>query len=342
ARPGRARRLIKGSGPRGSLPISRFSATVIHGISVSSWKTVATPSAWASCGRERSTSSPLTRTTPSSGLRTPERILIIVLLPAPFSPTRACTSPNSAANDASFNARTPPNDLEIPDASIARGVRSFLSPGRVCATDSVTTSRLLRAGRVIRPRDVDLQRPRTGLTGQRALHADLHDRVRARIGEGVEEAVGHVLEDVHAELRRLLRRLREGQPDRALRRRVGLRQHLPSHLEGDDDVERRLSQREAVLELLSVVADEEAAVAVLTLAADDRRHRPSGREDRLQDPVGAAGRPDAVDLRQRRQLLRGVALSGRRIPHPGVLGHDLDARILLEHVHRAVVPVGVG
>ena len=40
----------------------RFSATVIHGISVSSWKTVPTPRARASCGLRKSTSSPRTRT----------------------------------------------------------------------------------------------------------------------------------------------------------------------------------------------------------------------------------------------------------------------------------------
>jgi len=36
---------------------------------------------------------PSKRTTPESGLMTPPRILISVLLPAPFSPTSACTSP---------------------------------------------------------------------------------------------------------------------------------------------------------------------------------------------------------------------------------------------------------
>src|SRR5262249_19372135 len=284
ARPGRARRRISGTGQRGSLPISRFSATVIHGISVSSWKTVATPSACASCGRARSTSSPRIRTTPSSALRTPERILIIVLLRAPFAARSAWTSRNSATNDAPRRARTPPNDLEMPDASIARGVRSFLSSGRVSAADPVTPSSLLRVGRVVVPRDVDLQRPRTCLAGERARHADLHDRIRTGVRECVEEAVGHVCEDVLAELGRLLGRLREGQPDGPLRRSVGLRQHGPRHLEGDDDVERRLAEREAVVELLAVIADEEAAVAVLAFAADDRRQRPAGGEDRLEDP----------------------------------------------------------
>jgi len=55
-----------------------------------------------------------------------------VLLPAPFSPTRACTSPNSALNDASASARTPPKDREISIPSIAGlmiGLLSVAGPG---------------------------------------------------------------------------------------------------------------------------------------------------------------------------------------------------------------------
>ncbi len=37
----------------------------------------------------------------------------MVLLPAPFSPTRACTSPGSAEKDALWSACTPPNDFEM-------------------------------------------------------------------------------------------------------------------------------------------------------------------------------------------------------------------------------------
>ena len=76
----------------------RFSATVIHGNSVSSWKTVPTPSARAACGlrsvdlRRRRRGASRSR---AGGRRS--RILISVLLPAPFSPTRACTSPKSRA-----------------------------------------------------------------------------------------------------------------------------------------------------------------------------------------------------------------------------------------------------
>src|SRR5436190_12266360 len=41
-------------------------------------------------------------------------ILINVDLPAPFSPTSACTSPARNSNDTPFSACTPPNDLLRP------------------------------------------------------------------------------------------------------------------------------------------------------------------------------------------------------------------------------------
>src|SRR5690242_15395496 len=50
---------------------------------------------------------------------TPPRILISVLLPAPFSPTSACTSANSAVRLPAVRARTPPNERVISVASIA-------------------------------------------------------------------------------------------------------------------------------------------------------------------------------------------------------------------------------
>ena len=70
------------------------------------------------CGRVV-TSSPSKRTTPDSGLMTPPMILISVLLPAPFSPTSACTSPKLAERCPAVRASTPPNERETSIASIA-------------------------------------------------------------------------------------------------------------------------------------------------------------------------------------------------------------------------------
>ena len=53
------------------------------------------PCAMASAGEEKLTSSPSTSMVPSSGFCTPYRIFISVDLPAPFSPTRACTVPRA-------------------------------------------------------------------------------------------------------------------------------------------------------------------------------------------------------------------------------------------------------
>ena len=47
----------------------------------------------------------------ASGVSAPVMILISVDLPAPFSPTSACTSPARRSNDTPRSARTPANDL---------------------------------------------------------------------------------------------------------------------------------------------------------------------------------------------------------------------------------------
>src|SRR5919199_5066598 len=77
------------------------------------------PEACATWGLPSSISRPLTRTVPESGESTPERTFIMVLLPAPFSPTSPCTSPILAANDAPSSAFTAPKDFEMPAPSIA-------------------------------------------------------------------------------------------------------------------------------------------------------------------------------------------------------------------------------
>src|SRR5215471_11546399 len=57
-------------------------------------------------------------------------ILIRVDLPAPFSPTRACTSPARRSNDTPLSARTPPKLLLIP-----------VSRSNVCTANSLSSSR---------------------------------------------------------------------------------------------------------------------------------------------------------------------------------------------------------
>ena len=67
--------------------------------------------AWAT--EENSTRSPSTTIVPAVGCMTPATIRINVLLPAPFSPTIANTSPRASVSDTSSNARTPEKCLLI-------------------------------------------------------------------------------------------------------------------------------------------------------------------------------------------------------------------------------------
>ncbi len=86
--PDRSGRIGPGRGPP-----QIFSATPRPSTRLSSWNTVAMPAALASCGRWNARATPSTTSSPSSGRVTPARTFIRVDLPAPFSPTRACTSP---------------------------------------------------------------------------------------------------------------------------------------------------------------------------------------------------------------------------------------------------------
>src|SRR6476619_4484593 len=56
---------------------------------------------------------------PASGATAPVITLIMVLLPAPFSPTSACTSPAWRSNDTPCKARTPSYDL-LTDPALRR------------------------------------------------------------------------------------------------------------------------------------------------------------------------------------------------------------------------------
>src|SRR5437868_6850291 len=68
-------------------------------------------SAWR--GPENRTGRSSRRISPSYSVRAPARIFIRVLLPAPFSPQRAWTSPAVAMSDTSRSARTPPKFLPM-------------------------------------------------------------------------------------------------------------------------------------------------------------------------------------------------------------------------------------
>src|SRR6202035_913744 len=76
-------------------------------------------SAIASDGDSISTGLPSTRTSPSSGLYRPYRTDINVDLPAPFSPSRAWTSPAWTSKSTRSLATTEPNLFVMPFSSSA-------------------------------------------------------------------------------------------------------------------------------------------------------------------------------------------------------------------------------
>ena len=81
---------------------------VRSGTSAGSWKTDASPLLVAAAGEAARTGLPPTETDPASALITPVSTLTSVLLPAPFAPSRACTSPGSITSVASRSATTGP------------------------------------------------------------------------------------------------------------------------------------------------------------------------------------------------------------------------------------------
>ena len=106
--------------PRGSRPRKMFWATVRCGARFSSWWIMLMPRSSAVRGLAIWTGSPLNRISPASGWYTPARIFIRVDLPAPFSPTRAWTSPGWSSKLASASAWTPGKSLVIPVISTSR------------------------------------------------------------------------------------------------------------------------------------------------------------------------------------------------------------------------------
>ena len=83
------------------------------------WNTMPMPSLIASAGEPIDTGEPSTSMVPESGFWTPYRIFISVDLPAPFSPTIACTVPARTSMSMSWLAMTPGNRLPMPRSRTA-------------------------------------------------------------------------------------------------------------------------------------------------------------------------------------------------------------------------------
>ena len=100
-----------------SVPRKMLAAMSRFGASISSWWMSAIPSFLADRTPSMTTGFPSIRISPESGGWTPPRIFMSVLLPAPFSPISASTSPPRAKSDTSRNAVTPAKRLPMPRIS---------------------------------------------------------------------------------------------------------------------------------------------------------------------------------------------------------------------------------
>src|SRR5690349_12724743 len=109
-------------------------------------KTTGLPSIWMS---------------PSSGAYTPPRIFISVLLPAPFSPIRASTSPALSESETPCSATTPGKRLVMPcifnRSGVSLGEASLMAGGTCFLARFRSLNRLLHLG------ELGLERVHVGL-----------------------------------------------------------------------------------------------------------------------------------------------------------------------------------
>src|SRR5918997_726099 len=101
--------------------MNTFSATSTSGRTSGSCAMTRTPRRRAAAGPAKVVGAPSRSSSPSSGTRSPDRILISVDLPAPFSPRRACTSPGRSSSDTDRSACTPENALLMRQAGPVLG-----------------------------------------------------------------------------------------------------------------------------------------------------------------------------------------------------------------------------
>src|SRR4051812_621448 len=123
-----------------------------------------------SAGVRRATGSPLRRMRPpGSGSSTPEMILISVLLPDPFSPTRQWISPGRSVRSTPRRAWTPAKRLAMP-ASSRKGTGSVTGGG----SSQALLDQPVHRGLVDRQDLVELDQLGRGIDLRLAQAGDLH------------------------------------------------------------------------------------------------------------------------------------------------------------------------
>src|SRR5438270_3004953 len=154
------------------------------------------PATCASCGLRKCASCPAMRMDPASRGYTPLRIFMSVLLPAPFSPTRACTSPGHAMKSTFWSTGVPPKDFEIPVISsrgsgidllqilLDRGIEQLLDRGLLHVRGGHHRSAGI---------DAPLRRPAVQLIHQRLYGGVTHAK-GILYDKGIEVPCLHVLD----------------------------------------------------------------------------------------------------------------------------------------------------
>src|SRR5581483_316944 len=256
------------------------------------------PSSSARLGDEISVSRPSIRIRPESGRTIPARMLIRVDLPAPFSPSRQCTSPRSTVSEMWSLASTPGNAFVISISSTAGACP--LSVGVV----ELSVIALLRAG--------------TGLVAVPAREPTPQTSVRVL---ALAVLLDCSLRGRRDDLDRAVPDLLLGRGDLGPGRGGRLV---------------RLQQREAVARSEDVRLAERAGVDVLDRPRVDRREVPelgAEQDALLVDLRLVPDHVDEVDLRRAGRRLRRLD----RLQHPerGAVAHaEDDVRARGDHLLR--------
>src|SRR4051794_6512271 len=156
------------------------------------WNERAIPSPARRGGPSRDTSVPAKRIVPASGRSSPESSAIRVVLPAPFGPMIAWSSPGATASDTSLVAVRPPKRLISPRVSSSA---SAIAPAPLRKQAEQAAFR--------KQHDEDQDRPERGLPmlGQARQHA-LQDQIGGRAENWTDQRADAPQDDHHHDLAR--------------------------------------------------------------------------------------------------------------------------------------------
>src|SRR3954453_13858168 len=205
---------------RGSFASTMFSVTVITGISMKCWCTMPMPALMASALEVKWCVTPSRTISPSSGRYRPYRQFISVDLPAPFSPSSACTSPARTSRSIRSFAVKSPKRFVMPRSSstVVPGLRGVPTGTSLNALQSPRRSSLQFSR--------DLDRSSLDLVGLRVRLIDEILRHVLRDGAERHAVLGEAVRVVGAALERAVLRRLDGEEDGGLDALHGRGEHL--------------------------------------------------------------------------------------------------------------------